>query len=50
MTMLKVENHKRVSEYDGAYKCLDCKSEWGALQGNPEMPRECLVAGVRRPC
>lgn len=25
-----VGNHERVFEYDGLYKCLDCKVQWGA--------------------
>ena len=30
--------HKRVFEYDGAFKCLDCNSGWGALSGAPRTP------------
>ena len=28
--------HKRVHEYDGAHKCLDCGAQWGALPGHPD--------------
>lgn len=34
-------NHKRVFEYDGAFKCLDCEARWGAFPGKPKMPEEC---------
>jgi hypothetical protein len=30
--------HKRVFEYDGAFKCLNCHSSWGALSGAPRTP------------
>ena len=36
--------HKRVFEYDGSYKCLDCKGKWGAFDGRPSMPLACGVA------
>jgi hypothetical protein len=35
------EAHKRVYEYDGAFKCLDCRAKWGALPGKPTMPPTC---------
>ena len=35
--------HKRVFEYDGAFHCLDCNAEWGALPGNPKMLEYCDV-------
>jgi hypothetical protein len=28
--------HKNVYEYDGAFKCLDCHSTWGAISGSPK--------------
>lgn len=34
--------HLRVFEYDGSYKCLDCRKAWGALPGAPKMPGECV--------
>lgn len=37
----QIGNHKRVWEYDGAYRCLDCKAQWGALTGHPTMPELC---------
>ncbi len=37
-----VGNHNNVCEYDGAYKCLDCKATWGALMDAPrDPPIEC---------
>lgn len=36
-----VPAHKRVFEYDGAFRCLDCGAEWGALPGHPVMPERC---------
>ena len=41
--MEEVGNHKRVYEYDGAFKCLDCQTMWGALPNRPKMPDECIV-------
>lgn len=38
-----MSEHKRVYEYDGSFKCLDCESLWGALPGNPKEPKECKV-------
>lgn len=34
--------HKNVTEYDGAFNCNDCHSRWGALPGEPQMPKECI--------
>lgn len=34
-------NHKRIWEYEGAFKCLDCQAKWGALSGRPTMPEVC---------
>lgn len=36
--------HRRMWEYDGAYKCLDCQAKWGVLDGQPSMP---LICGAR---
>jgi len=36
--------HKRVAHYDGAFKCLDCGSSWGALPGNPVEQLECKAS------
>lgn len=33
--------HHRVYEYDGAFRCLNCKAQWGALPGKPTMPERC---------
>lgn len=33
--------HARVFEYDGAYQCLNCGGQWGALSGKPVMPVVC---------
>ena len=35
--------HKRVHEYDGAHKCLDCGAQWGALPGHPKEPEHCAA-------
>lgn len=35
-------NPFRVFEYDGAFWCLDCSCQWGALPGRPIMPTECI--------
>ena len=37
-----IGNHARVWQYDGAYKCLDCQAQWGALPGHPKMPENCV--------
>ena len=34
----------RVFEYDGAFQCLNCHAEWGALPGHPVMPAVCQSA------
>lgn len=34
--------HARVFEYDGAFQCLYCHGEWGALPGKPVMPALCV--------
>ena len=36
-----VNNHKKVSKYDGSFKCLHCGARWGALPGHPKMPELC---------
>ncbi|WP_299076411.1 hypothetical protein [uncultured Paraglaciecola sp.] len=41
-----VGNHKHVFEYDGAFECVDCKSQWGAFPGKPTMPDKCLEINV----
>lgn len=38
--------HKRVFEYDGAFQCLDCRNQWGALPGKPSMVHQCSGAFV----
>ena len=40
--MISIGQHKRVFEYDGAFKCLDCQAGWGALRGAAPMPAECV--------
>ena len=41
--MIEHGNHKRVWEYDGAFKCLDCQSKWGALPNAlPAPPIACV--------
>jgi len=40
--------HKKVAEYDGAYKCLDCQRSWGALPGHPVMPTFCEMSGTMK--
>ncbi len=30
--------HKNVFEYDGAFRCMDCEKDWGALSGAPRTP------------
>ena len=39
--MERIGNHARVFEYDGAYKCMECQAQWGALTGKPQMPERC---------
>lgn len=41
--------HRRVTEYDGAYWCLDCGAKWGALPGKPQMPARCSAAPTSPP-
>lgn len=41
--------HRRVTEYDGAYWCLDCGAQWGALPGKPQMPARCSAAPTSPP-
>ena len=38
---VSVPTHQRVHEYDGAFECLDCGAQWGALPGNPKEPFHC---------
>lgn len=38
--------HERVFEYDGAFQCLNCHAEWGALPGKPVMAVSCSGAFV----
>ena len=33
--------HKNIYTYDGAFKCGDCGSLWGAVPGDRQMPLEC---------
>jgi len=33
---MRVGCHKNVTEYDGAFNCLDCNNKWGAL--GPDYP------------
>lgn len=42
------EPHSRVSEYDGAFRCIDCLAQWGALPGEPVMPSVCDVEALLR--
>lgn len=41
LPVLPESPHKRVFEYDSAFRCLDCGSEWGALPGKPLEPATC---------
>ena len=41
---VSVPTHQRVHEYDGAFECLDCGAQWGALPGNPKEPAQCVPA------
>jgi hypothetical protein len=43
---MKHGNHLQVAHYDGAYFCLSCGAEWGALPNNPPMPVNCKSAEV----
>ena len=45
---MEIGNHKRVMEYDGAYRCGECKAKWGALPGYPKMPEECETTAADR--
>lgn len=41
-------NHARVFHYDGAFKCLDCQTQWGALSDpEPQMPEECVKSSPK---
>lgn len=48
--MERIDGHLRVWEYDGAYKCLDCQAQWGALTGHPTMPELCERKVPLKPC
>lgn len=39
--------HKRVFDYDGSFRCLDCGAQWGALPGNPVEPTECVILSAQ---
>ena len=39
--------HQHIVGYDGAFHCLDCQAEWGALPGNPQMPDRCVKGRPR---
>ena len=41
--------HKRVYEYDGAFECVDCGSQWGALLGTPKESAECTPRKADEP-
>jgi len=41
--------HQRVWEYDGAFKCMDCKAQWGCLGGNPQIPATCEAGTPETP-
>jgi hypothetical protein len=38
----ETEIHARVFEYDGAFRCLTCRAQWGALPGRPTEPPTCI--------
>ena len=41
---VSVPTHALVYEYDGAFQCLHCNAQWGALPGNPKEPEHCTPA------
>lgn len=45
---IDTDPHLKVFEYDGAFKCLACHREWGALPGKPSMPEECKKTAEER--
>ena len=46
-TMITLGPHERVHEYDGAYRCMACHSLWGAITGDPPMPKKCFPSRRR---
>lgn len=47
---LGAKKHEKVFEYDGAFQCLDCEAQWGALSGSPKMPERLLYTVTGEGC